>query len=271
MATYSQDPVIRSYKSSPSTRILHDVPDIYIYMAGKLSWWWYLMKIISVLSGFWYEMGVTFPRRLSVMWNLVLFAQTSQPHWKNSHIIIHKTSRLFRNISSAWWVERRTSYTNQLISVLTQPRHGTSVFMTTRDCAGVKWIKQRSPGSQFIHSLDVWIEEYMWPLLWLNTDRAILIDEGKWIWLCNFLWVIRKEKGVRPNNQPWFLFRCVSARKRNCSSLAMELRLSCIHRSVCFPLYGLGVKTHSCLDGNFAVPGGTAGCYYDNLRCHQWR
>ena len=29
-------------------------------------------------------------------------------------------------------------------------------------------------------------------------------------------------------------------------------------------------KTESCNDANFVITGGTGGCHYDNLQCHQW-
>ena len=31
------------------------------------------------------------------------------------------------------------------------------------------------------------------------------------------------------------------------------------------------LKIQSCHDANFVVTGGTGGCRYDNIRCHQWR
>ena len=31
------------------------------------------------------------------------------------------------------------------------------------------------------------------------------------------------------------------------------------------------LKTKSCHDANFVITGGTAGCHYDNLQCHQLR
>ena len=31
------------------------------------------------------------------------------------------------------------------------------------------------------------------------------------------------------------------------------------------------VETEGCHDANLIVTGGTAGCLYDNLQCHQWR
>ena len=39
------------------------------------------------------------------------------------------------------------------------------------------------------------------------------------------------------------------------------------------PLCRLGqtLKMKSCHDANFVPTGGTGGCYYDNLRCHQWQ
>ena len=45
----------------------------------------------------------------------------------------------------------------------------------------------------------------------------------------------------------------------------------CIVHGLCSMILLMPLKTESCHDINLVVIGGTAGCLYDNLQCHQWR
>ena len=39
---------------------------------------------------------------------------------------------------------------------------------------------------------------------------------------------------------------------------------------LCEKWHAWPLKTENCHDANFVITGGTGGCHYDNLQCHQW-
>ena len=52
-------------------------------------------------------------------------------------------------------------------------------------------------------------------------------------------------------------------------TLSIEYNMTTAVTSICYPNHAL--KTGDRQFDNIIVTGGTVSCYYDNLRCHQWR